>query len=159
MSLASRYQNLPVKHKLRLIIMCAVSGALLVACAAVLAYDQVASRDEMRNNLEVTADIIGHNSTAALAFRDRKAAEELLSGLKAKQHVTAAFLYAEDGRPFAGFQRDSQSRAEAPPLEREGTRFNRDQLTVYRDIFLSGQRIGAIYLESDIRELRDRLIG
>ena len=158
MTIAARYQNLPVKHKLRLIIMFAVSAALLVACAAVLAYDQVASRDEMRNNLEVTADIIGHNSTAALAFRDQKAAEELLSGLKAKRHVANAFLYAEDGRAFASYHRDAQSATAAPPLRPEGSSFGNDQLTLYKSILLGGQRVGTIYLESDTQELRDRLI-
>ncbi len=158
MSLTSRYRNLPVKHKLRLIIMSVVSGSLLVACGAVLAYDQLASRGEMRDNLEVTADIIGHNSTAALAFRDRKAAEELLSGFKAKQHVLAAFLYSEDGQPFASFHRDPQSPTAAPPLLPEGSRFANGRLTVYKNILLDGQRIGAIYLESDVQELRDRLI-
>ena len=76
MSITVRYRNLPIKHKLRLIIMFAVSVALLIACGAVLAYDQLASREEMLNDLEVTADIIGHNGTAALTFRDQKAGEE-----------------------------------------------------------------------------------
>ena len=158
MSITTRYLNLPVKHKLRLIIMSVVSAALLVACGAVLAYDQLASRDEMRNNLEVTADIIGHNSTAALAFRDQKAAEELLSGLKAKPHVAIAFLYLEDGHPFASFHRDPHLRPLAPPLLPEGSRFEHGELTVYKHILLGGQSIGTIYLKSDIEELRDRLL-
>jgi two-component system, sensor histidine kinase and response regulator len=158
MSITTRYLNLPVKHKLRLIIMSVVSAALLVACGAVLAYDQLASRDEMRNNLEVTADIIGHNSTAALAFRDQKAAEELLSGLKAKPHVAIAFLYSEDGHPFASFHRDPHLRTLAPPLLPEGSRFEHGELTVYKHILLGGQSIGTIYLKSDVEELRDRLL-
>ena len=158
MSMLTRYRNLPIKHKLRLIIMSVVAGALLVACGAVLAYDQLASRDEMRNNLEVTADFIGHNSTAALTFRDPKAAEELLSGLKTKRHVIAANLYTEDGQLFASFHRDGQSGTLAPPLRPDGSRFERDQLNLSKGIFLSGQRIGTIYLESDLQELRHRLI-
>jgi two-component system, sensor histidine kinase and response regulator len=158
MSILTRYRNLPIKHKLQLIIMSVVTGALLVACGAVLAYDQLASRDEMRNNLEVTADMIGHNSTAALTFRDAKAAEELLLGLKAKRHVITANLYTEDGRLFASFSRDGQSGTLAPHLRPDGSRFERDQLILFKSIFLSGQRIGTIYLESDVQELRDRLI-
>jgi signal transduction histidine kinase/CheY-like chemotaxis protein len=158
MSITARYRNLPIKHKLRLIIMFAVSGALLVACGAVLGYDQWASRAGMRNDLEVVADIIGHNSTAALAFNDRKAAEELLSGLKAKRHVVTALLYSEDGRPFAAFHRDPQSTFVAPPLRPEASRFEHGRLTLYRNIILSRQYLGTIYLEYDIQELRDRLV-
>ena len=43
------YRNLPVKHKLRLVIMVTVTAALLGACAAVLAYDRLAARNSMRN--------------------------------------------------------------------------------------------------------------
>ena len=117
MSIATRYRNLAVKHKLRLIIMATVSVALLLACAAVLAYDQIAARDSMRNDLGVLAEIFGANSSAALSFNDRPAAEELLSTLKAKQHVVAAFLYAADGKLFATYYRPhEQTRiARAPP--------------------------------------------
>jgi len=153
-----RYRNLPIKDKLRLIIMFAVSTSLLIACAAVLGYDQLASRDELRNNLEVTADIIGHNSTAALTFRDQPAAEELLSGLRAKPRVASAFLYSEDGRPFASFRRDQRSRTVAPPVRPAESRFAHYQLTVYKDILLNGQQIGTVYLEYDVQELRDRLL-
>jgi signal transduction histidine kinase/CheY-like chemotaxis protein len=157
MSIKTRYRNLPIKHKLRLIIMSAVGTALLIACAAVLAYDQVSFLEELRDNLEVAADIIGHNSTAALTFRDQKAAEELLSGLKAKPHVAAAFLYTEDGHPFANFRRDPQSRSAAPRLEPEGSRLEHGRLKLYKNILLNGQRVGAIYLEYDLREINARL--
>jgi signal transduction histidine kinase/DNA-binding response OmpR family regulator len=157
MSILSRYRNLPIKHKLRLIIMSAVGAALLIACAAVLAYDQVSFLEELRDNLEVAADIIGHNSTAALIFRDQKAAEELLSGLKAKPHVAVAFLYAENGQPFASFRRDPRSKTAAPPPHPEGSRLEHGRLKLYKNILLNGQPVGSIYLEYDLRELSGRL--
>src|ERR1041384_4914631 len=100
MSLATHYRNLPVKLKLRWVIMVTVGCALLLACSAVLGYDQVAARESMQNDLVVLADIFSANSTAALSFNDRPAAEELLSTLKAKQHITSAFLYRSEEMPF-----------------------------------------------------------
>src|SRR5690349_8232182 len=97
MSIATRYRNLPIKHKLRLVIMVTVGCALMLACGAILIYDQIAARESMRNDLDVLAEIFSANSTAALTFNDRPAAEELLSTLKAKRHITAAFLYGSDG--------------------------------------------------------------
>src|SRR5512147_1716351 len=101
MSMATRYRNLAVQQKLRLIVMATVSLALLLACAAVLAYDQIEARESMRNDLGVLADIFSANSSAALSFNDGPAAEELLSTLQAKAHVVSAFLYAADGKLFA----------------------------------------------------------
>jgi len=57
MSVATRYRNLPIKHKLRFVIMATVIATLMVACAAVLAYDQMAARISMRNDLRVLAEI------------------------------------------------------------------------------------------------------
>ena len=51
--LARAYRNLPLRHKLRLVIMLTVTLALLCACAAVFAFDGIAARGSMRNNLEV----------------------------------------------------------------------------------------------------------
>ena len=45
MSIATRYRNLSIKHKLRLVIMVTVSCALMLACTAVLVYDQIAARE------------------------------------------------------------------------------------------------------------------
>src|ERR1700747_1727684 len=95
-----RYRNLAVKHKLRLIILFAVVAALVPACIAVVAYHQVAARRDMRNDLDVLAEMVGSNSTAAVTFGDRRAAEELLAGLKAKKNIVTAVIYAEDGNPF-----------------------------------------------------------
>src|SRR5450631_1822494 len=106
MSIAARYRNLPIKHKLRLVIMATVSCALMLAWTAVLVYDQIAARESMRNDLNVLAEIFSANSTAALSFNDRPAAEELLSTLQAKQHITSAFLYESDGTVFARYRRE-----------------------------------------------------
>ena len=158
MSFATRYRNLAVEHKLRLIIMATVSVALILASAAVLAYDQFTARDSMRNDLGVLAEIFGANSSAALSFNDVPAAEELLSTLKAKQHVVAAFLYAADGKLFATYYRpDEQTRIAAPRAEEDGSWFGADRLVLFRSVVLKGQRIGAVCLESDLGELKVRL--
>src|ERR1700677_1640923 len=106
MKLATRYRNLAVRHKLRLIILFAASFALVLSSAAVVVYDQVVARSDLRNDLAVLAEIVGSNSTAAVTFRDRRAAEEILSGLRAKEHIVAATIYSDDGKPFASYRRD-----------------------------------------------------
>src|ERR1700723_2496022 len=98
MKIGTKYRNLAVRDKLRLIIMLTGSFALVLSSSAVVAYDQVVARSDMRNDLAVLAEIVGSNSTAAVTFRDQRAAEELLSGLRAKRHITAAEIYSDDGK-------------------------------------------------------------
>jgi serine phosphatase RsbU (regulator of sigma subunit) len=152
------YRNLAVKHKLRLIILFAVVAALVPASIGVVGYDQIAARRDMRNDLDVLAEMVGSNSTAAVTFGDKHAAEELLSGLKAKKHIVSAVIYSEDGKPFASYRRQADRHTPLPALRHSGSRFEGDRLIVYRDIKLASQVAGVIYLESDLAELHERLV-
>ena len=55
MTIGTTYRNLPVKQKLRLIVMVTVTAALLFACAVVLGYDRMAARESMRNDMQESA--------------------------------------------------------------------------------------------------------
>src|ERR1700722_5628825 len=158
MRIFARYNNLPLKYKLQLIIMSAVAIALLVAGALVLVHDKIAFRNELRNYLTGLADIIGNNSSAALVFRDPQAAKEILSGLKARRHMVAAFLYSKDHHLLASYRRDPEPHAAVAPPLHEGSWFESNQLLLYKSILLDGQPVGALYLEYDLRELRERLV-
>jgi len=158
MSIVTRYRNLSIKNKLRLVIMATVSCALLLACAAVLVYDQIAARASMRNDLDVLADIFSANSTAAMTFNDRAAAEELFSTLRARQHIRFAALYRLDGTPFARYRREGATpRTVTPPPPADRTWFEGDRLIVFKSVWLRGQKIGFVTIKSDLEELHDRL--
>src|SRR5438270_4382182 len=84
-----------------------VSGAaLLIACAAFVAYDLVNFREAMVHNLSIQAQIAGSNSVSALLFNDPQAAENTLSALKAAPNIVSAGIYTLDGTPFAMYWRD-----------------------------------------------------
>ena len=158
MKLDAAYRNLPIKYKLQLIIMATVGAALLLACAAVVVCDLLAQRASMQHDAGALTEIFGSNSTAALSFSDRRTAEELLSGLRAKRPIVRAFLYSSDGRVFASYWRDSSGRRLAPPASNvDRNWFEADRLKVFKRIALGGQTVGAIYVESDLEEISARL--
>jgi signal transduction histidine kinase/DNA-binding response OmpR family regulator len=157
MTLALSYRNLPVKRKLQLIIMFTVGAALMLACTAILAYDQYSGREEMQSDLGIQAGIYASNSTAALSFGDQKAAAELLSGLKAKPHIIAAIIYSDEGAPFATYFRSGTPNTGAPTMRPEASWFEHGRLKLFRAVVLNRQMIGMVYIESDLSELRARL--
>jgi signal transduction histidine kinase/ActR/RegA family two-component response regulator len=157
MNRAATYRNLPVKHKLRLVIMATVTVALLSACAAALAYDRVAARNSLRSDLEVLAEMLGSNSTAALSFDDSRVAAEVLSTLRAKRQIVAAQIFTAGGRPFASYRRAGAPVAALPARSPDGARFQAGRLIVFKTIVFSGKPIGTVYLESDLAELDTRL--
>jgi two-component system sensor histidine kinase/response regulator len=158
MSIGAQYRDLPIRHKLRLIVMTTVGAALIVACGAVLVYDYYTLRDSLRRDLGVLAEMTGDNSTAALSFGDGKTAGELLSGLREKRSIVTAAIYSADGQLFAGYRRDPGS---APPLSIpsniHGGSFRDGRLYILQRIVLQQQLIGSIYLESDLGEVYSKL--
>jgi signal transduction histidine kinase/DNA-binding response OmpR family regulator len=157
MKVSTWYRKLPIRDRLRLVVMLAVLGAVVAACGTLLTYEEVTFRADMRNDLGVLAEMFGSNSTAALSFNDRPAAGELLSGFRAKRHIVSAILYSADGAMFAAYRRDSGASAPAPQLRSNGSWFENGQLVLFKQILLRGQPIGAVYLASDLGELDDRI--
>lgn len=151
------HRRLPIKRKLQFTTMFVVIVALLLSCAAFATYDGMTFRSSLRKDLETLAEIVGANSTAALTFGDQSAAGEILSGLRAKQHLAAARIYTPDGKLFASYQRPGADPRPVSQLQRGGARFEPHRLVLLRQITLGGRQIGTVYLESDLAELQQRL--
>ncbi|MBC7839188.1 MAG: hypothetical protein H7Y39_11185, partial [Nitrospiraceae bacterium] len=150
--------QLPIKQKLILLTMLSSSVALLLACTAFISNDILTFRSTLVNDLSVLAQIVEANSTAPLAFKDQKAAEENLMGMSFKPHLISAALYDRDGRLFAQYQRaDIVNALPSLPTRDEGHIFGRGYLEVSRPIILDNIRIGTLTLRSDLEELDSRL--
>jgi two-component system, sensor histidine kinase and response regulator len=153
MKAARKYRNLPVKLKLHLIIMGTVCTALMLAFAAVLAYEHVVLYVSMENDLGILAEIFAANSSAALTFDGSRAARELLAGLEAKRSIQSAAIYTAAGEVFASYNRDGAKTAQPHPPGRPEW----DRLRVSKPILADHRAAGSIYLESDLAELRAQL--
>ena len=138
-----------------------VSGtALLLACAAFIAFDMITFRQAMLRNLSTQAQIIGSNSVSALLFNDPQSAENTLLALKAASNILSAQVYLPDGRPFASYSRDRDRHGPVlPPISPGQTEthwIEDDQIALVRSIVLDGKPIGAVYIRSDLQELHSR---
>ena len=129
-----------------------------LASAGFVAYDLVRFRAQMSEDLVTQAEIIGLNSSAALAFQDAKTGAEILSALNARDGIVAAALFTPDGEQFTQYRR-----AGTPPRRfpnrpgPTGYRFEDDHLRVFHDIVLHGERLGSVYIESDMQQLNVRI--
>ena len=63
---------------------------LTAACVVFAAYDYATSRERLVREITTLADVVGSNSTAALAFEDHHAASETLAAVAALPHVVGA---------------------------------------------------------------------
>jgi len=154
-------QKHSISRKLTWMNMLVSGAALLLACAAFIAFDMITFRQSMLRNLSTQAQIIGSNSISALLFNDPQSAENTLLALKAAPNILSAQVYLTDGRPFASYSRDrDRHRTVLPPIPSRQTETHwveDDQIALVRLIVLDGKPIGAVYIRSDLQELRGRL--
>jgi signal transduction histidine kinase/CheY-like chemotaxis protein len=151
-------QNLSIKRKLTLITMLTSSLALILSSASFLIYDLVSFRHLLSQDLMTQAEIIGYNSAGAMEFKDEPAATATLSALTAKEDIVSAVLYKPDGKIFAHYIRgNSNLPANLPANSQEqGYRFEGGYLEVFHDVTLNGERLGTLFLQSDLRQWSER---
>src|SRR5919198_4023862 len=152
-----RFRDLSIRHKLTGAFMVIGLITALVVSLPMAVYDIRAFKHAISQDLEILGDVLANNSTAALIFGDVAAADEVLHALRAEPNVTAACVYAADGKVFAKYVRDGKdSEFRAPALQREATYFTDTRLRQFRKIALGGERLGTLYIESDLERLRAR---
>jgi PAS domain S-box-containing protein len=151
------YLDLSIRHKLQGIALLTSGVALLIASAVFTLYDRQTFLREKAQDLTVSAQMIGSNSTAAVSFGDAKSAQEILAALQAKQNVVNACIYYNNGRVLAKYTRSgSPGNFSPPPVQRNGTAMVAQHMTLFQPITLSGESIGTIFIEADLKDLRDR---
>lgn len=134
----------------------ASAAALLLVATGFLTYEFFTRRQSLTQELSTLAEIVGAQSTAALAYDDQAVAREVLHSLRAKEHIVSAGLY-KDGRLFAEYHSSQQAEVALPATPATGVIFHDNHLALGQDIWLKDEMIGTVYLESDLSEIRDRL--
>src|SRR5664280_881567 len=152
------FRDWSIRHKLTGLFM-AMACITTVAISLPLGlFDLWGTRTAMARELVTLTDVLARNSTAAITFRDADAARDVLQALQAEPSITVACVYTGDGKPFAKYVRQGEdSGFVPPPPQAQTTRFERHRLVQFRRIVLSGETVGTIYIESDLRRLDRRI--
>jgi PAS domain S-box-containing protein len=151
------FRDIPIRQKLMLIVMATTTVAMLLAAIGIIGADTLLFRRNLQRDLSALAQIIGDNSTAALAFNDPRSAAETLAALRARPHVAAGCIYRPDGSMLANYVRPDAAGAGCPSIEGQGElKFTSGGLTVAHPILLSGRRIGTLVMLYDLGEISER---
>ncbi len=141
-----------------------VSGlTLLIASSAFVAYELATLRLSMVRNLSVQAQIVGANCASAIVFGDPDSARDTLSALSAAPNIISVAVYtpASSGAPFADWVRQDFATINAPQLSLAGKTetwsFANNSLQLVRPIVFQSNRIGTVYIRSDLQEIYSRL--
>jgi len=138
-------------------IMLLTSGTVLtLTCASFLAYDMVAFRKAVTRNLATIASIVADNSTAVLAFEDRRGAAEMLAALKAEHHIVGAVLYDAAGNVFTTYPEGRPASDFPAHPGQDGYHYGHGDLWGFRPVAQNDHRLGTLYVESDLGAISER---
>ncbi len=135
-------------------------SALCVASIALIAFQFLALRGEMVDDLRVQARIIGNNSSAALMFGDASASEETLGGLAVSPTVEAAAVFDARGVALAHYRRGGAARLAppAPALVQAGHEYHLGHVDIAEPVRVNNQQAGLVLIRSSFEQLYSRLL-
>ena len=153
------FSHISIRWKLTGLIVIISSVSLLLASLAFITSDRINTQRTVSNNLTTMAEITAANSSAALLFGDHMAAQETLGFLQSQKHIQAAAIYDINNSVFASY-RKSGVNIKLPEIgiQPENTLFWGDYVELFIHINYKGDKIGVVYLRSNMQAVHDRLI-
>jgi PAS domain S-box-containing protein len=145
-----------IQRKLIRVILLTSIAVLLLTCSAFFINEFITYRQASIRELSTLGQIVATNSSAALAFDDAGAAEEILSALKAESQIVAAAIYGKDDELFSRFPPDLATEALPVKPEQDGYRFEKSHLHGFQPIEQGEKRMGTLYLKSDMSAMYER---
>ncbi len=153
-----RFRELSFRTKIVSICLGVSTLSLLLASLAFLSIELIKERNSLHDRLINQAEILGQSAASALVFYDPDFAGKTLAGLAADPHIQTAVLYAPDSTVFARYTKSGMAAIEPPIMPTPDlARFTTTFLEVARPCLLKNERVGIIYLRSDLTEFSDRL--
>lgn len=155
--------RLSIRGKLTLIIT-GISLVVLLGLFVVSVLTQRSMlREALKNEVQILAQDLSHNCSAALVFDDRQAAGETLDILKNKPQVAHAVIFTVDGARFASYQRHAgpalpdNPTLSMPTVPLGEAIFFPDFLRVSQPILFNEQQIGTLRVCADLERVRQVL--
>ena len=135
-----------IRAKLLIVVMVTACASLLLTGLALGAFELFSHRRTMKAEMAVVSEIIGANSTAALAFNDKSAAREILLALQPQRELRLACLYDSQGRLFASFVRPGTHMECPRSPAADGAGFEGGSFRQSSPVMLESKRVGTLSL-------------
>ncbi len=145
--------RITLSEKLRQVSQRALSIAVALLAITITLGSLVISTLSLESNTRVIARVIADHAAASLMFLDNKATARVLATLGRLPDIRSAAVFDNSGAVFARYGEFDTPGSEAPSLSVEHTRFNLDTLHMTQPIVESGNVVGVLELELDLRAL------
>jgi two-component system, sensor histidine kinase len=156
--LVQKLSDLPIHKKLVTIILLTLWLALSLASVSLILYDYTDSKKSLESELEVLASVIADRSSAAVSFRDKKAARGNLESLQAKTSINQACLYFLTGELFVSYKNVPGSKCSGLLINSSDNIFYKSNyLYIQQKIYLNRKPIAVLIIQTGLEPIYERL--
>jgi signal transduction histidine kinase/CheY-like chemotaxis protein len=147
-----------LNHRLRRIIQLSLSIAILIIILAVEISSFVQSLQILRGENQSKAKVLAENSSAALMFNDRAAAQELLNALRFSPEVGAAAIVDTDQNIFVSYALTGRSIPNSKHILKEAVNYDWNQIQIATPILQSDELQGILLLHVELTSIYQRML-
>jgi signal transduction histidine kinase/CheY-like chemotaxis protein/HPt (histidine-containing phosphotransfer) domain-containing protein len=157
-------RHLPLRHKLRWMLVFCTGTALLLMFAVFAARDVVTQQTQTREQLLTLARATAFHSAAPLAFLDAEAATTTLGALSVMPEIRSAAIVGPDGKVFATYApRGKPARfvvgQDAPRRPVEAPNLFAQAIDLAHPVVADGATLGVVLVDADLSRMWARLAG
>ena len=138
-----------IRHKLMSVVLLTTLVALVISLGTIVVYDLRAYHRNLVADISTQAELLGHMSSAALAFDDERLALENLNLMRIRPRVTAGALYKADGSLFASYRANERVGVLPAQVGQEGVSIAGKSVELFKPIVDNGELLGTVYLRAD----------
>jgi len=138
-----------IRHKLMSVVLLTTLVALVISLGTIVVYDLRAYHRNLVADISTQAELLGHMSSAALAFDDERLALENLNLMRIRPRVTAGALYKADGSLFASYRANERVGELPAKVGKEGVSIQGSSVELFKPIVDNGELLGTVYLRAD----------
>lgn len=145
--------NASIKRHLVLMILFISTISVLITTITISVIGVYNMKQSILEELIVSASIVGDRNAAALQFGEKEFAENNLKVFTVKRTILRACLYDNLGQVFVRYPTEDGKNTVCPSNISERRNIFEDSIEVMQNIKKNDQRIGTIYIESNMNDV------
>ena len=151
------FDRLPLRRKLIIVALTTATVAVAFTAMGLMVYELLWFRGQIAERASTTADILGSNMAASIAFESKADVQQTLSALAGDDSVVRAYVFDRSHHFIAAYHKRGNPRDEQWIAFEEALRSS-GGLVVVRPIHLDRETVGYISVETDLSAFRARAI-
>ncbi len=151
-------RNAKIQQKLEAIMLITTAAVLVPCILAFMFLEASSARDEAIIRLESLATVLAVNSSAAIAFRDEKAASEVINSLSSQGDIIWSGIRLMNGELFIVTKSGSFEKTRIPNIWLSMFKSLLGNIEVKKAIVFDGSKLGDFIIIGDMSRLYHHLI-